>query len=289
MSAPLYDTRPPICIAVLAHNEERRIARCLNSLPLSDESVAIHVLVNGSSDRTAAIAQAIASDATNMIVHNWAEGGKARSWNRLLFDELDGVHETHIFADGDAEICAGSITALVESLRAQPHANAAAALPMNGRNVAAYQAAMRREHGLFGDLYALRGSFIERMRARNIRLPVDLIGDDGLICAMAKTDLGNEDGWDDSRVATCEGAGFLVEPVSLWRAASWRMQYKRMINYSVRHFQNRMISRIMRGPGPDGLPQRLDSLYAAELAEVAPRKSLPLWWFDRKALARMRG
>ena len=281
--------RPAICIAVLAHNEERRIARCLNSLPLTDANVAIHVLVNGSSDRTAQIASEIAAKASNVIVHDWPEGGKARSWNRFVFDVLAEPHDVHIFADGDAEARAGSIAALVKSLRDQPHANAAAALPMNGRGAAAYKAAMRRYHGLWGDLYALRGSFIGRMRDQAIRLPDDLVGDDGLICAMAKTDLGNEDGWDDRRVAQCEEAGFLCEPVSLLRPESWRMQYKRMVSYSVRYYQNGLISKIMRGPGPGGLPDRLAPLYGQGLADASPRKSLPLWWFDHRALSLMRG
>jgi glycosyltransferase involved in cell wall biosynthesis len=278
----------PICIAVLAHNEERRIALCLGSLPLGDADTVIHVLVNGSTDQTAAIARKIAASTSNVIVHDWPKGGKARSWNRFVFDELTETHNVHLFCDGDAEICDGALAALTQSLQDNPYANAASALPMNGRSATSYRAAMRREHGLFGDLYALRGDFLKRMRAQNLRLPDDLVGDDGLICALAKTDLGHEDGWDDRRVVVCEGAGFLCEPASLLRPASWRMQYRRMINYSVRHFQNRMISKIMRAPGSVGLPGNLSALYARALADAQPRKSLPFWWFDRLALARMR-
>ncbi len=46
--------RSKTIIAVMAHNEERRIARCLASLPLGDPLVAVHAVVNGSRDRTAA-------------------------------------------------------------------------------------------------------------------------------------------------------------------------------------------------------------------------------------------
>ena len=143
---------PPICIAVLAHNEAARIAACLNSLPLNDASVAIHVIVNGSTDATAAIAGGVAAAVHNVQVHIYREGGKARSWNRFLFDELDGFHESHIFIDGDAEITPGSIEALRKALKQKPQANAASGLPMNGRKMDHYQQVMRREHGLFGDL-----------------------------------------------------------------------------------------------------------------------------------------
>ncbi len=278
---------PPICIAVLAHNEAARIAACLNSLPLNDASVAIHVIVNGSTDATAAIAGGVAAAVHNVQVHIYREGGKARSWNRFLFDELDGFHESHIFIDGDAEITPGSIEALRKALKQKPQANAASGLPMNGRKMDHYQQVMRREHGLFGDLYALRGDFLKRMKAAGIRLPDDVIGEDGLICAMAKTDLAAESNWNDYRVAVCEGAGFFCAPVSTISPQSWRMQYRRMVSYSIRHYQNLMISRIMRDTGPKGLPRLLSDIYRRELPGMEPRSQPALFWFDRLALKRM--
>jgi glycosyltransferase involved in cell wall biosynthesis len=278
---------PPICVTVLAHNEEARIAKCLGSLPLGNPDVVIHVVVNGSSDRTAEIARAIAADTDNIAVHEFSEGGKARSWNRFILDELGQHHKFHIFADGDAEILNGSVGALVESLTQNPHANAASGFPRNGRKVAYYGQQIRYQNGMFGDLYALRGEFLTRMKTAGIRLPEDLIGDDGLLCALAKTDLQSEASYDSTRVLPCEQAGFLCEPISLWSPASWKLQYRRMINYSVRHFQNMMITSIMRGAGPKDLPTLLSVLYAAELPKMSPRKQLPYYWFDRIALRRM--
>lgn len=280
-------SKPSICIAVLAHNEEARIAACLNSLPLGEKDVAIHVLVNGSTDATAAIAGGVAAAARNVRVHIYREGGKARSWNRFLFDDLNSFHETHIFVDGDAEITPGSIEALRQTLKQKPQANAASGLPMNGRKMAYYQQAMQREHGLFGDLYALRGNFLRRMKQGGIRLPDDVIGEDGLICAMAKTDLADESCWNNERVVVCEGAGFLCAPVSTLSPQSWRMQYRRMVNYSVRHYQNAMISRIMRDAGPKGLPRLLSEIYRRELPGMQPRGLPQLFWFDRLALKHM--
>lgn len=277
----------PVCIAVLAHQEEARIASCMNSLPLDDAGAVIHVIVNGSTDRTAAIARDIAALHSNVFVHEFAQGGKSRSWNRFIFETLSGYHPVHIFVDGDAEVAAGSIAALAASLTSNPDANAASALPLNGRKVAHYQEAMRREHGLFGDLYALRGDFLARMKAQQLRLPDDLVGDDGLLAALAKTDLANEDDWDNARVVVCEDAGFLCEPVNLADPKSWRLQYRRMINYSVRHLQNRMISKIMRGPGPAGLPKQMLDLYPSEMPGLQPRNSFPEFWFDRVAIRRM--
>lgn len=272
-----------IQIIVLAHNEERRITACLASLPLGQPGVVVHVVVNGTHDATATLARAAGAE-----VHEYAQGGKARSWNRFVLDELAGYADVCAFVDGDAEVAPGSIDALAKALSENPNANAAAALPLNGRSVASYRLESQRLHGMFGDLYALRGSFLLRMKEAGIRLPEDLIGDDSLIGALAKTDLGHEIGWVNDRIISCPEAGFYCESATLWNLRSLRMQYGRMINYSVRHFQNAIISGVLRGPGPAGLPERLVSLYPTKLFGFKPRSSFRWWWFDRQALARMR-
>lgn len=276
-----------VAVGIFAHQEERRIGRCLSSLPLDRADTVFHVLVNGSTDATAGRAREAAAGRTNVIVHDLAAGGKARTWNHFVHRLLTGGEDAVIFMDGDAEILAGSIDALVSDLTARPEANAAAGMPMNGRSADAYRRTLREERGLFGDLYALSGRFVGAIRLRGLRLPEDLIGDDGLVAAWAHTDLGRDADWRRERVLACEDAGFRCEAVSLLRPTTLRMQYRRMINYSVRFFQNRIISDIMGRDGVDGLPVRMDAVYGEWLPRFAPR-ALPVGWFDRKALARMR-
>lgn len=279
-------TNLSVSIGVLSHNEELRIENCLLSILSDKVDAEIHVIVNGSTDKTAERARAIPAD--NIVVHEFAEGGKSRSWNRFVFDTLDAYSDIHIFVDGDAEVAPGSLAALIAALAQDDRANLASALPMNGRNAQFYRNQMRAQHGVFGDLYAVKGPFLARMKERSIRLPDDLIGDDGLIGALAKTDLEKESNWDDRRVVVCEGGGFLCQPVHMAHWRTVRMQYRRMINYSIRHFQNAIISQIMRDTGPAGLPQSLSSVYPEHQSRLIPRRSPVLRYFDRKALARMR-
>lgn len=279
-------SRPAVLVAVLAHNEERRIAACLESLPLDDAGIAVHVIANGSTDRTAEIARNVARG--RATVHEWAQGGKSRSWNRLMLDTPGIEADCYVFVDGDAQILPGSVEALAALLAANRTANAAAGLPCNGRGAERYRAQLIASHGMFGDLYALSGDFVARLRASGIRLPEDLIGDDSLIGALAKTDLGSEDDWREDRLLPCPQAGFLCEPAARLSLAAMRLQYRRMINYSVRAFQNRIVTDIMRGTGPKGLPRRLAELYPPWLARFRPRRHPLWWWFDRQALRRIR-
>lgn len=276
----------PIAIGIFAHQEERRISACLASLPLDRADSIYHVLVNGSTDATAARARAAAAGRANVVVHEIAKGGKSRTWNRFVHEWLTGDEDAVLFMDGDAEILPGSVDALVQALT-RPGINAAAGMPANGRMAASYRRSLHVEGGLFGDLYGLSGGFLARIRQRGLRLPQDLVGDDGLVAAWAHNDLGTDAAWQRDRVAACDDAGFLCEPVRLLSPASWRMQYRRMISYSVRFFQNRIVSDIMKREGPDGLPDRLADLYPGWLERFAPRSGTT-GWFDRKALARMR-
>lgn len=276
-----------IAVAIFAHLEERRIERSLASLPLDRAGTEYHVLVNGSTDATAHHARRAAGGHANVIVHELATGGKSRTWNHFVHSILTAPKDAVVFMDGDAELTPESIDALVSDLSRFPMANAAAGMPMNGRMAAIYQSGMKEEGGMFGDLYALSGTFVENIRRQSLRLPDDLIGDDGLIAAWAHTNLGSDEDWQHDRLIACEGAGFLCEQVSLFKPSTMRMQYKRLINYSVRYFQNRIVSDIMKREGPSGLPPLLSSLYGEWLSRFEPRSGLT-GWFDRKALEQMR-
>ncbi|MEJ7927919.1 glycosyltransferase family A protein [Sphingobium sp. AN641] len=276
-----------LAVAIFAHQEERRIATCLASLPLDRPDTLFHVLVNGSTDATAERAREAATGRANIIVHDIHPGGKSRTWNRFVHHMLSGQEKAVVFLDGDAEIAPGSIEALTAGLAASPSANAAAGMPINGRKARAYRTMLHDEGGLFGDLYALSGRFVAAIRAAGLRLPDDLIGDDGLVAAWAHTDLQSDAHWDTARILPCDGAGFRCEPVSLAHPATWAMQYRRMVNYSVRHMQNRIVSDIMGRNGPQGLPPRLADLYPDWLPRLAPRPGIT-GWFDRQALAKMR-
>lgn len=276
-----------VAVGIFAHQEERRIAACLASLPLDRAETVFHVLVNGSTDRTAQRAREAVEGQANIIVHDIAQGGKSRTWNHFIHDLLTGQESAVVLLDGDAQIVAGSIDALVDALAHHPHAMAAAGLPANGRLMQAYRDELKNDGGVFGDLYALSGQFTASVRAKGYRLPDDLIGDDGLVGAWAHTALGRDADWQQDRIIYGEGTGFLCEPVSLRKPVTWAIHYRRMINYSVRYYQNRIISDIMTREGPGGLPRRLSDLYPAWLPRWSPRP-LPTGWFDRKALARMR-
>jgi glycosyltransferase involved in cell wall biosynthesis len=271
-------------VAIFAHNEERRIAGCINSLPLASDAFDFHLLVNGTTDRTMEIARDLTENLSNFHTHILPTGGKARAWNHFIDALFHEAASACLFVDGDAEVMPGSFEAMVSTLVAQPHANAVNAMPVTGRKQAEYRQGIVVDHGMFGALYGLSGDFVRRLKASNVRLPLDLIGDDGLIAALAKTNLGPESDWHKERIANCPAAEFAFEEAD-WRVpTTWRLQFRRMINYSVRRYQNIVISAVMRGPGPGALPKAMRDAYPTHwhLFDIRPKYALFDWLAKRR-------
>ena len=274
-------------VAIFAHNEERRIARCIASLPLSSDAFEFHLLVNGTTDCTAEIARALTAKHPHFHVHDLPLGGKARTWNHFVDSIVDEPTSACMFVDGDAEVMPGALQAMVATLAEQPAANGVNAMPVAGRTQNAYRNQLIIDHGIFGALYGLQGSFVRRLKLSGIRLPLDLIGDDGLVAALAKTSLGPESAWDKERIVNCISAEFAFETTS-WRApATWQLQLNRMINYSIRRYQNMVVSDIMRSHGPDALPKNMHETYPANWHRFNIRPSHALFdWLAKRRMAR---
>lgn len=277
-------------IAILAHQEEARIGGALQSLPLSDTAYEFHVVANGSTDRTADIARAHAAPGHNVHVHDWAEGGKSHSWNRFVY-EVAPPRLPLVFLDGDAEFDEGTIPALLTGLSENPEWNLAAGVPRTGRRAAAYREEQRRSRGMFGDCYALSADFADRLRAANIRIPKGLVGDDSFVGSIAKTNLQGNWNWKLERTGVVDAAGFRSEVFNPRRPSNWMSQYRRMINYSVRHYELRAFVKMMDSERHPIFPAHANGLFDL-YPEVLDERRSGLWrWFDslaRKRIAQRR-
>lgn len=273
-------------IIIFAHNEEKYIGQSIESvlsqLPIKDYNTDVYVLVNGTIDNTVSIAKQYP-----VYVHEYSEKGKARTWNRFVFgDENKNLADYYIFMDGDAYLKDNSIQALINSLENNPDSYVAAALPLNGRNMKYYQDIILEHHEIFGDCYALSKEFIQTLRYQDIKLPNDIIGDDCLIENIAKVDFKTLDYYQNNRVTICKEAGFYCHPVVMFQPSTWIMQYKRMINYSIRYFQNKIITEILKQHGANAIPKKISTVYPQFLNHFKPRKGI-YHWFDNCALKKM--
>ncbi len=249
-------------VAVFAHNEARNIVACLDSLQAASAvPPACYVLANACTDATESLVREYARTHPNVHLVPIVVGDKANAWNVFVHEAAPAGQALYFFMDGDVRATSGALDVMARTLEGEPHANGVSALPMSGCGVEAFQRDMLRDRGVAGNLYGLRGAFVERIRAQGIHMPVGTIGEDALMGAMLKWDLRGDTRWDDGRVAVAREAGFEFDSVSPWRLREWKKYFRRRVRYSVRGYQNKMLGRAIQPAGFEALPPNVRELY----------------------------
>ncbi len=215
-----------ICIGVFAHNEERCIEATLRSMAgqsiwHAGWAVKVLVLVNGSSDQTAAIAERVtrelaASGPFTAQICVLAEGGKSRTWNTYVHTLAPPDTDFLFFTDADIQLPdPTTFVDIIQFLQATPVAAICTSRPTKEvelrsartpfewatkriSELAQNPASARRT--VSGSLYCLRGH-----EARAMALPVGLLGEDGYVRTAVST-RGFRAPPDDTRLDRCPTA-----------------------------------------------------------------------------------
>lgn len=265
--------RPLVSVAMFAYNEEALIGRALDAtLRCRDEAdLVVHVLINGCTDRTADIvrARAAVDPAIRPVVID--RGDKANAWSHYVHNVAPPAASVHVFTDGDMEVAKGSITAFLSSFDAKPKANACAAIPLSGRQRAELLSDLRNRYGMHGNLYALRDSFVMRVRRMGVRLPFGLFGEDGVVCGLVQCDLDPRQPWDKDRMTWSEEAGYRFETLSFFRPGHWRIYRNRRRRYALRWQQGSMLWALLSEKGIEAMPAHVIDLYRAQQHALTPR------------------
>ncbi|BDT68588.1 hypothetical protein os1_27730 [Comamonadaceae bacterium OS-1] len=266
-------------IAVFAHNEAPRIAATLRSIEVAAQGMAAEVVVdvvvlaNGCQDGTAQVVRGLMAASPHLRVVEIAMADKANAWNTYVHT-VAAAATLHVFVDGDVQVAPGALRAMAARLEQVPAAHAVGALPSTGRDREGWSQRMLSQGTLAGGLYALRGSFVQTLRQRGIRLPQGLIGEDWLVSLWAGRNLQPiamaVEGGD--QVVFAPEAGFAFRSLSPWRLADYRIYLRRLWRYAQRGVQYEMVWQWLRLRLPESLPPDVLSLYAQ-----APTPSRLLW------------
>jgi glycosyltransferase involved in cell wall biosynthesis len=258
----MTDRMQPWPVAAFAHNEARNIIACLDSLQAaSSHPFECYVLANACTDRTETLVREYSANHPNVHLVSIALGDKANAWNVFMHEVVPSGALHYFFIDGDVRATPGALDNMAQALSLHPQANGVSAMPKSGRGVEAFQRDMLKNNGVAGNLYGLRGAFVERMRAQAIKMPIGTIGEDALMGAMLKWDLRGDTRWDNSKVVVAQEAGFEFESVSPWLPREWKKYFRRRVRYSVRGYQNKMLGCAIQPSGFIALPREVRDLY----------------------------
>lgn len=254
-------------IAIFAHNEEKNIIACLQSVKkIMKPDDKCFVLNNGSTDKTGLIVEDFSKSNTFCNLVTIDMGDKSNAWN-FFVHELGIQAEIFYFIDGDCEVRGDSLNSLEECIKLNPDANVAAAIPLEECSVKIRET-MLKEGGLAGALYAIPRHFVERLRASNVRLPIGYIGDDSLIGALAYWDLEPRGTWDIKKIIVCKDAEYFYRRLSVFSVADMRLYYRRKIRYSLRHFQIQLLKKSLKDIGLAAIPDTVNGIYAKNSSEL---------------------
>jgi glycosyltransferase involved in cell wall biosynthesis len=272
MSAEVTEAAP-ISIAVFAHNEARRIERCLAGLAPSvcGERAKIYVLVNGSRDRTEELVRAWSKRHPQVVPVVLGKADKANAWNHYV-GKIAPSAAVHVFVDGDTYPLPGSVDALVETLARTPAADAAGAFPATGRNRHQWSGNMRRFGRLAGCLYALRGSFIDDLRQSGRAMPFGIVGEDLFLSCVVKRDLAPSGLFQpDQRLVFAAGAHFAFDSLSPLRPRDLVTYARRLVRYRIRDRELALLLHYLQFSRGADWPATIAELYQAPSATLRYR------------------
>jgi glycosyltransferase involved in cell wall biosynthesis len=279
-----------LSICIFAHNEQWLLHQCIGALgaAAAGEDYRAHILVNGSTDETYSVAKALAAADRRITAHFLPVADKANAWNDYVY-RIAPEASAHIFIDGDIRPSAGAFPALSQALQRAPRAFGASALPATGRSRRAWAARLITNHYISGNLYALSGTALSVIRAREIRLPFGAKGEDGLISYLLLTDLigGSNDSHRD-RIVVAEEATFEYDSLTLnWRDI--KTYHHRLLRYSERHHQKIILYRLLKQNGVAAMPDNIYEIYSSDnVRQLRPRLDPVNFWYDRVMLKRVR-
>lgn len=192
-----------VAFGIFAHDEERDLPRLLDNLSAQDilrdpeTALELHLLANGCTDGTVSVARAheiTPEMGKRFIVHDLAEPGKSRSWNRFVHELADPEADFLGFLDADIRLTDPThLSRMVKRLARRPELSAFGSRPVAdpaGATTPVARAILRGggtsddwRRAICGQCYILRADV-----ARRIHFPIGLPVEDGFLRAMLVTE-----------------------------------------------------------------------------------------------------
>ena len=167
-----------------------------------------------------------------------ALGDKAHAWNQYI-ETIVPDGETVFFVDGYARLAPDSLRLIDDALDENAEAWAASGVPTVGRSARRLRERMQIEGGIHGNLYALRGSVVARLRSRGFRLPLAIYRNDSLLGAVVCFSADPKaHRWNPQRIAVVPGATWSNETLCWTRWSSVVTQWKRMLRQAQGALEN---------------------------------------------------
>jgi hypothetical protein len=213
------------------------------------ERACIDVVINGNKLLAENIASILAQHATSdanhptRILRVWfvEMGDKAHAWNEYI-QRIWPKSELAYFIDGFARPHPDALENIAKGLFSDLKALAGTSVPTLGLSARSQREMLKREGGLQGNVFAIRGNVLQKLVDSGFRLPRGIYRNDSLIGAVLlfNLDPAHYD-WDPSRIHIAWDAHWDYDTLKWWRPKDWLTQYRRRNRQMQGVFENAAI------------------------------------------------
>jgi hypothetical protein len=154
---------------------------------------------------------------------------KAYAWNQYVH-EIWPNSKVAFFVDGYVQIDPSSLSIKEKKLNASSDAYAATGVPTSGRSAKSIRNELVSRGGIHGNLYAIKGDVVRRLRAMSFKLPIGIYRTDATLGAALSFSLDPKNNkWDvKRRIIVIPEVSWKAPTLSLWRIKDLKIHWKRM-------------------------------------------------------------
>ena len=149
----------------------------------------------------------------------------------------------HFFVDAGVRFIPGTFGKLSQCLANTKCANAAAGLPFSGRNQQQYLDMVKQGRCLFGNCYALKREFIEKIRQKSFYLPIGLGWIDSAITKIVNRDLEDIPNPKEGRIVHDVESGYRFDSLSIFSKADRQLYISRIVRYRLGKHQEKYLEK----------------------------------------------
>jgi len=253
-----------IGVTVFCHNEGHRIGACLAAVAAAGRGMRLDVTVIANGTTDASIDRAGDALRTHHLrgrIYGIALADKANAINHAFY-ALRQTARLHVFIDAYAIIAVDSFKGFTTMLSSHQEAVAATGVAGNGRTMrAATEETLLKGGRLHGQLHAFRPSFLDRLTAAGLRLPIGLYRGDGLLGSMACHDLDAlHTPWESHRIKGTAEAVYQIPELSPFRPSDIVRQFRRTVRQMRGRMENAAVTDIIYKSGFAALPGTADEM-----------------------------
>ncbi len=246
-------------IAMFAHNEEDSIANAIESIFESfDESsdVRLFVLANGCTDRTVEIVRLLTDKYPQIKLIEILFADKCNAWNEYVYKYADDSF-CHFFCDADVKFSLNAFQIMKKKLSENSDSHAVAGVPLTGRGKKKYLDMIKCDSVIFGNLYAVKKTFLEMVREKEFRIPSGYFVNDNLIGRIICTDIDRKNEPPNKyRVVYDLKAGYIVRSLNPFSLKDIRIYLNRLIRYRLGGMQQDKLRPLQY----DEFPESMDDI-----------------------------